>query len=81
MSYPDTPPVELLNQLAPDVKEYCLNKVNKYYRNKRDSETRANILHLISSGEPFYYTGPTGKTYVLRGAGDKDIETIKKYFN
>lgn len=64
MNYPDIPPVELLNQLAPDVKEYYLNKANTYYREKRERE--AGILQLISSGKSFYYTDPTGKTCVLK---------------
>lgn len=63
MSYSEIPPVELLNQLAPDVRDYCLNKVNTYYRNKRDSET--DVLHWISSGKPYYYKDPTGKTCVI----------------
>lgn len=38
MSYPEISPVDLLNQLAPDVKEYLLNKVNRYYKEQREEE-------------------------------------------
>lgn len=77
MNYPEIPPVELLSQLAPDVREYCLNKVNTYYRNKRDREV--GISQWISSGRPFYYTSPTGKPCVLRDVNLKDIEAIKNF--
>lgn len=77
MNYPEIPPVELLRQLAPDVREYCLNKVNTYYREERNKEYQKYISHLISSGRPFYYTGPTGKPCVLRGVKPEDVEAIK----
>lgn len=64
MSYPEIPPVELLSQLAPDVREYCLKKVNTYYRDKRNFEEE--IANLTSLSKPFYYKNPAGKICVLR---------------
>lgn len=61
MSYPEIPPMDLLNQLAPDVKEYLLNKVNRYYKEQREEEDKQALNNILSSGRGFTYKGPDGK--------------------
>lgn len=61
MSYPEIPPVDLLNQLAPDIKEYLLNKVNRYYKEQREEEDKQGLNNILSSGRGFTYKGPDGK--------------------
>lgn len=61
MSYPEIPPADLLNQLAPDVKEYLLNKVNRYYKEQREEEYKQGLNNILSSGRGFTYKGPDGK--------------------
>lgn len=61
MSYPEIPPVGLLNQLDSDVKEYLLNKVNHYYKEQREEEDKQRLDNILSSGRGFTYKGPDGK--------------------
>lgn len=61
MSYPEIPSMDLLNQLAPDVKEYLLNKVNRYYKEQREEEDIQGLNNILSSGRGFTYKGPDGK--------------------
>lgn len=61
MSYPDIPPMNLLNQLEPDVKEYLLNKVNRYYKEQREEEYKQKFNNILSSGQGFTYKSPDGK--------------------
>lgn len=78
MSYPEMPPVELLNQLAPDVKDYFLNKVNNYYRYQQAIENRTDVLHSLSLGHSYYFRNPEGKICVLNDLQPEDVATIKR---
>lgn len=83
MSYPDIPPLELLNQLAPDVKEYFLDKVNRYYRKQADEEIKEErkreVENFLRSTEDRTFTDAEGKTVIIRHAMPEDIKALKNY--
>lgn len=78
MNYPDIPPLELLNQLAPNVKKYLLNKVNRYYEEEIKEEHRREVEDFISSSETHTFTDIDGKIITIEPVQFKDIKAIEK---
>ena len=82
MNYPDIPPLELLNQLAPDVKEYFLDKASRYYRKQAEEEIkeerRREVENFLRSTETRTFTDTEGKVTIIKHVMPEDIKAIKK---